>query len=129
VSGFASDPREAAWFAVHDALPAYWQVGPVTFDPGRRQFSVAARAPHLGRGKRAETVSGAGETEVAALVDLHACLTGMQRPADDAARRAALNRRLRQAFYEGAQDEARQNDRPLDEAELERVLRRYPGDI
>ena len=103
------DPREAAWFAVHDALPAYWLVGPVTFDPGRGQFSVTARAPHPGRGKRAVTVSGAGENEVTALVDLNARLTGMPRPADDAARRAQLNRRLRQAFYAGAQEEARQS--------------------
>ena len=33
--GMATDPREAAWFEVHDALPAYWHVGPVTFDPAR----------------------------------------------------------------------------------------------
>jgi len=124
-----ADPREAAWFAVHDALPAYWQVGPVTFDPGRGKFSVTARAPHPGRGNSPVTLSGAGETEVAALVDLHARLTGMPRPADDAAKRAELNRRLRQVFYQGAQDEARRNDRPLDQADLERVLRRSPGDI
>ena len=60
MSGFASDARDVAWFAVHDALPAYWLVGPITFDPGRRQFSVTARAPHPGRGKHAVTVSGAG---------------------------------------------------------------------
>jgi hypothetical protein len=66
-----TDPREAAWFAVHDALPAYWHVGPITFDPGRGTFSVTARAPHPGRGKLPVTLSGHGETEVAALVDLH----------------------------------------------------------
>jgi hypothetical protein len=42
----STDPREVAWFAVHDALPVYWLVGPVTFDPGRAAFSVTARAPH-----------------------------------------------------------------------------------
>jgi hypothetical protein len=26
--------REAAWDAVHEALPAGWTVGPPTFDPG-----------------------------------------------------------------------------------------------
>jgi hypothetical protein len=26
--------REAAWDAVHEALPARWRVAPVTFDPG-----------------------------------------------------------------------------------------------
>jgi hypothetical protein len=28
-----ADTRDAAWDAVHEALPARWQVGPVTFDP------------------------------------------------------------------------------------------------
>ena len=52
--------REAAWFAVHEALPARWHVGPVTFDPGRHAFSVTARGPHPGRGKAPVTVSGDG---------------------------------------------------------------------
>ena len=97
----STDPREIAWFALHDALPAGWLVGPITFDPGRDQFSVTARAPHPGRGKSPATVSGAGQTDVAALVDLHERLTGMPRPAADAARRESINRRLRQAFYQG----------------------------
>ena len=74
-------------------------------------------------------VSGAGETEVAALLDLYGRLTGMARPADDTAKRAALNRRLRQAFFQGAEEEARSRSRPLELAELERVIGRYPGDI
>jgi hypothetical protein len=124
-----TDPREAAWFAIHDALPAYWMVGPSTFDPGRGQFSVTARAPHPGRGKIPVTVSGAGETENAALVDLHGRLTGMPRPADDAAKRELLNRRLQQAFYQGAEDDAANRSWPLDEATLGRVLEQYPGDL
>jgi hypothetical protein len=125
----SNDPREAAWFAVHDALPAYWMVGPVTFDPGPGLFSVTARAPHPGRGKIPVTVSGTGETENAALVDLHGRLTGMPRPADDAAKRELLNRRLRQAFYSGAEEEARRSGEPLGRGQLERVLSRYPGDL
>jgi hypothetical protein len=124
-----ADPREAAWFAIHDALPAYWMVGPVTFDPGRGAFSVTARAPHPGRGKIPVRVSGSGETEIAALVDLHGRLTGMPRPADDVAKRELLNRRLRQAFYRGAEEEARRAGRHLRDAELDGVLRRYPGDL
>jgi hypothetical protein len=124
-----TDPREAAWFAVHDALPAYWMVGPVTFDPSRGQFSVTARAPHPGRGRIPVTVSGADETENAALVDLHGRLTGMPRPADDAAKRELLNRRLRLAFYGGAEESGRSGGRRLSEGELERVLSRYPGDM
>jgi hypothetical protein len=75
------------------------------------------------------TVQVAGETEIAALVDLHGRLTGMPRPADATAKRAALNRRLRLAFYGGAEDEAVSRGRPLGGNELERVLRRYPGDV
>lgn len=124
-----TDPREAAWFAIHDALPPCWMVGPVTFDPGRGQFSVTARAPHPGRGKMPTTVSGTGETEIAALVDLHGRLTGMPRSADEAAKRAAINRRLRQAFYQGAEQEAASRGRSLNETELGRVIEHYPGEL
>lgn len=123
-----TDQREAAWFAIHAALPAYWHVGPVTFDPGLGAFSVTARAPHPGRGKIPVTVSGAGETENAALVDLHGRLTGMPRPAD-AAKRDLLNRRLRQTFYQGAEAEATRSGEPLGEGQLASVIRRYPGDV
>jgi len=88
-------------------------VGPVTFDPGRRAFSVTARGPHPGRGKMPVTVSGTGEDEIAALVDLHGRLTGADRPVEDPAKRALLNRRLRQAFYGGAEEEAADAGRAL----------------
>jgi hypothetical protein len=63
-----TDPREAAWFAVHVAVPAYWHVGPATFDPGRGLLAVTARAPNLGRGKLPVTVSGHGETEIGSVI-------------------------------------------------------------
>ena len=48
----------------------------------------------------------------------------------DQERRARLNRRLRQAFIEGAEvDMRRLLGRGLTAEELERVLRRYPGDV
>lgn len=28
IAVMTTDPREVAWFAVHEALPAYWKVGP-----------------------------------------------------------------------------------------------------
>jgi hypothetical protein len=80
-------------------------------------------------GRRRHPVSGHGDSEIAALVDLHGRLTGMPRPADDAAKRELLNRRLRQAFYQRAEAEAAGRGRPLDGAELRRVLVRYPGDL
>ena len=56
-------------------------------------------------------------------------MTGAERPVEDPAKRELLNRRLRLAFYQGAEEEAASSGQPLDEAELERVLRRYPGDV
>jgi hypothetical protein len=54
-------------------------------------------------------------------------------PRDDAAtrrRKAELNLRLRQAFIDGAEERSRRDlGRGLTAEELERVLRRYPGDI
>jgi hypothetical protein len=50
------------------------------------------------------------------------------RPDQD--RRARLNQRLRQSFIEGAEvDMRRLLGRGLTAEELERVLRRYPGDV
>jgi hypothetical protein len=48
----------------------------------------------------------------------------------DQDRRTHLNERLRQAFIEGAEEDSRRRlDRGLTAEELERVLRRYPGDV
>ena len=62
--------REAAWDAVHEALPAGWTVGPPTFDPGVSAYSVTARTVAAGRGKPPATVTGTGADEAAALRDL-----------------------------------------------------------
>lgn len=48
---------------------------------------------------------------------------------DRALRIAEINERARRAFLEGAAQEwARRNGRPLTREELDRLLRRYPGD-
>jgi len=48
----------------------------------------------------------------------------------DQERRVRLNRRLRQAFLEGAEaDSRRRLGRGLSREELERVLRLFPGDL
>jgi hypothetical protein len=48
----------------------------------------------------------------------------------DQERRTRLNQRLRQAFIEGAEvDMRRPSGRGLTAEELERVLRRYSGDL
>jgi hypothetical protein len=49
---------------------------------------------------------------------------------DDQERLARLNERLRQAFIVGAESDSRwRRGRGLTLEELERVLRRYPGDV
>ena len=49
---------------------------------------------------------------------------------DDWERRAHLNKRLRQAFIEGAEEDSRRRlGRGLTVEELERVLWRYPADV
>jgi hypothetical protein len=48
----------------------------------------------------------------------------------DQDRRGRLNQRLRRAFIEGAEEDSRRRlGRGLTAEELERVLRRYPGDL
>ena len=94
--------REAAWFAVHEALPAGWRVGPVTYDPGRHAHSVTARGPHPGRGKMPQTVSGTGEDETGALRDLDDRLRGV--PRSNGGRMDELRRRLRFAYVGGARN-------------------------
>jgi hypothetical protein len=53
-----------------------------------------------------------------------------RQPTNAASRRSALNRRLRIAFIAGAEEDSRSRlGRGLSEEELQRVLRRYPGDL
>lgn len=133
----SSDPRaapsEAAWDAVHEALPARWRVGPVTFDPGIVRsdgqlgaFSVTARAPHPGRGKLPMTVSGTGETADGALSALDDQLRGVPKP--HGSQLEHLRGRLRLAYVEGAENWTREHlGRVMTAGELARVLRRYEG--
>src|SRR6478735_5047612 len=75
----AMTDTEAAWDAVHEALPAGWTVGPPTYDPGVSGWSVTARTVSAGRGKPPRTVIGTGPDEAAALRDLDDRL--LRRPA------------------------------------------------
>ena len=53
-----------------------------------------------------------------------------QQPSDPAIHRLRLNERLRAEFVAGAELEwRRRTGRPMTRDELERVLRRYPGDL
>jgi hypothetical protein len=69
-----------------------------------------------------------GADDVAALRDLNDRLRGVSKP--DGGRLEELNRRLRQAYVQGAEDHSvGRLGRGLTGEELERVLRRYPGDV
>ena len=43
-----SDPRHRAWDDIHDLLPVGWHVGPTSFEPGSRRWTVVARGPKTG---------------------------------------------------------------------------------
>jgi hypothetical protein len=124
---------EDAWGAVHEALPARWLVGPVTYDPGvvrpdglMGAFSVTARGPHPGRGKAPTTVSGTGEDEIAALRDLDGRLGGVPHP--DGGRLDELRRRLRLAYLQGAEEWTQEHvGRRMTTGELNGVLGRFSG--
>jgi len=117
--------REAAWGAVHEALPARWQVGPVTLrEPTAGVWSVTAIGPHPGRGKMPQTVTGTGQDEIAALRELDDRLRGVPHP--DGGRLNELRRRLRLAYIEGAEDWSREHaGRGLTTDELRRVAARF----
>lgn len=122
----AEDPRTAAWSAVHEALPARWQVGPPSFDPGRQAWIVSAVGPHPGRGKIPQSVTGIGEDEVAALLDLDDQLRGVPKP--DGTAMDALRRRVRLAYIEGAEEWSRTaRGRSMTAEEQRAVIGRYDG--
>ena len=70
-----------------------------------------------------ETITGTGEDELAAMIDL-AIRLGERRRAEKV---AEIDRRGRAAFLEGAEAHSQDAEgRPLTADELERVTRRYP---
>jgi hypothetical protein len=55
---------------------------------------------------------------------------GSRQPTERASRHRELNRKLRRAFVEGAEERSqRELGRGLTAEELRRILRRYPGDL
>ena len=106
------------------ALPEWWAVGPTSYDPGIGRWSYTARGSHPGRGKYPETITGTGEDELAAMVDLRIRLDKRHR----AEKLRDIDRRGRAAFLEGAEAQSQTAEgRPLTADEPERVTKRYPG--
>jgi hypothetical protein len=115
--------RERAALDILNRLPDGWHVGPATYDPGSRRWSVTARGPHPGRGKHPETIRGTGEDELAAMAYLAIALEELRR--DE--RLEEIDRRGRLSFLEGAEEQSREaTGRPLSAEELNRVTRRHP---
>ena len=120
-----TDPakRERAALDVLNRLPEWWAVGPTSYDPGIGRWSYTARGPHPGRGKYPETITGTGEDELAAMIDLRIRLDERQRDA----KLAEIDRLGRAAYPEGAEERSQKVEgRPLTADELERVTKRYP---
>ena len=120
-----TDPakRERAALDVLAVLPDLWSVGPTSYDPGNGRWSVTARGRHPGRGKYPETITGTGEDELAAMIDLRIRLEERRR--DD--KLAEIDRRGRAAFLDGAEAQSQAAEgRPLTADEMKRVTRRYP---
>ncbi|MBI3745020.1 MAG: hypothetical protein HY264_00550 [Chloroflexi bacterium] len=74
-------PGLAAWSAILDALPAHWRVDDPKFDPRRNRWNVTAMAEDDGDVRPPDTVSGAGKSALAALVDLASRLPAVPHPA------------------------------------------------
>lgn len=75
-----ANDRDAAWDALHEALPARWIVGLPSRHPSTGVWSITAIGPHPGRGKIPQTVTGAEDDEIAALRDLDDRLRGVPQP-------------------------------------------------
>ena len=120
-----TDPakRERAALDVLELLPEWWAVGQTSYDPGTGRWTWTARGPHPGRGKHPETITGTGEDELAAMIDLPSASTNA------AGRQARGDRPPRPcAFLEGVEAQSRAAEgRPLTADELERITKRYPG--
>jgi hypothetical protein len=99
-----TDPalRERAALDVLNRLPEWWRVGQASYDPGAGRWSITARGPHPGRGKKPETVSAQGEDEVAAMTYLSIALDERHR----VEQLQDLDRRGRLAFVDGAEEES-----------------------
>ena len=67
-----TDPgkRERAALDVLTLLPERWAVGPTSHDPGTGRWTYTGREPHPGRGKAPERITGSGEDDLAAMIDL-----------------------------------------------------------
>jgi hypothetical protein len=121
-----TDPalRERAALDILNRLPEWWRVGPATYDPGTRRWSITARSRPGGRLRPPETLTGRGEDELHAIAELRILLDER----NHGEKLEAIERRGRAAFLEGAEMRSQEIEgRPISAEELQRVTKRYPG--
>jgi hypothetical protein len=114
-----TDPanREGAAMDLLALLPEWWRLGPATYDPGTRRWSITARS------RPPETLTGRGEDELAAMAKLRILLHERRR----AEKLEAIERRGRAAFLEGAEAQSRKAEgRPLNGRRAPACHQRYP---
>lgn len=119
----AADPRHRAWDDIHGLLPVGWHVGPTTYEPGRRRWTVVARGPNTGNRLRPpQTIAGEGEDELHALTELALALRAFNRQGQ----LADIERRARIAYLAGAEEWSHSAlGRGLRVEELHGVIERY----
>ena len=111
-----------AWDALYDSLPPRWHVGRPTYDAADATWCVTA----WGTGDPPASVTGTGDTELAALRDLDERLRGVARP--NRSRMDEFRHQLRMACVDGAEAFSRETlERGLTTNELGRLIQRYEG--
>jgi hypothetical protein len=118
-------PRERAWEGVHDSLPPGWRAGRLSYDAGRRTWTVVAIGPRaVKRGIPPDCIAVNVEDETAALTYLAVALQERHR----AGRLEELGQRSRLAYVVGAEERSyAEHMRGLSDAEFGRVVKRYPS--
>jgi hypothetical protein len=115
-----------AWDALYDSLPARWHIGRPTYDARGAGWSVTGWGPSNGGGDAPHTMTGTGNTEVAALRDLDKRFGGVPRP--NLSRMDEFRHQLRKAYVDGAEAFSRETlERGLTTNELGRIIQRYEG--
>ena len=74
----ALSTRERVALDLLKLLPDGWRVGRACWNPGTRRWAITARPPHPGRGMYPETITGTGDDELAAMIDLRIRLDDRQ---------------------------------------------------
>jgi len=115
-----------AWDVLYESLPPRWHIGKPSYEPGRAAWSATAWGPRPDPGKARQSVTGMGDTEVAALRDLDDRLLGVPRP--NRGRMDEFRHQLRMAYVDGAEAFSRETlERGLTRDELGRIIQRYEG--